>query len=136
MPISFSNDLRNARANQIISAINNGTGSGSLSFYTAPQPAKGVAITSQILLGTLAFAEPAGSVVNGVLTFANMTDDFIIDNDGIAAWARVLDGNGAFVMDMSVTDSAGAGPIKMPSTQLYAGGSLIDTSFVITEGNN
>jgi hypothetical protein len=136
MGVAFADTLRSARAQKIIDAINNGAGPGTMLFYTAPQPAKGAAITTQTLLGTLTFAEPAGSITDGVLTFDALDDDGSVDADGVAAWVRVLDGGGAFVMDMTVTDSAGAGPVKMPSTQVYAGGILHMTSAVLTEGNS
>jgi len=135
MGIAFADSLRTARAQKIIDAINAGAGPGTIKFYTATQPAKGAAITTQTLLGTLTFAEPAGSISNGVLTFDTIVDDSSADADGLATWARVLDGDGAFVMDLTVTDNAGAGPIKMPSTQIYAGGILHVTSAVLTEGN-
>lgn len=135
MVIAFVDTLRTARANAIIAAINNGAGSGTMLFYTATQPAKGAAITSQILLGTVTFSEPAGTVTNGVLTFATISDDISGDADGVATWVRVLDGDGAFVMDMTVTDTNGAGPVKVNSTQFYAGGIIHISSAVFTEGN-
>jgi hypothetical protein len=134
MGLAFSDALRSARANQIISAINAGAGTGSLKLYTAPQPAKGAAITTQTLLGTLPFQEPAGSVTDGILTIDIDPDD-LADADGDVAWARILDGDGAFVADATVTDTAGAGPIKMASVTVYEGGPLAFTSFTITEGN-
>jgi hypothetical protein len=69
------------------------------------------------------------------LTLAVMVDDSSADADGVAAWVRVLDGDGAFVIDMAVTDNAGAGPVKMSSTTIYAGGIIHVTSGVLTEGN-
>lgn len=106
-----------------------------MQFYTAPKPAKGAAITTQTLLGTVTFSEPAGTVAAGVLTFSVITDDSSADADGPAVWCRVLDGDSAFVMDMPVTDTNGAGPVKMPSTQIYAGGTIHVASAVLTEGN-
>lgn len=135
MGTAFSNALRTARANAIIAVINNGTGPGTMNFYTATQPAKGAAITSQTLLGTVTFAEPAGTVSNGVLTFSTITDDSLADANGIATWCRVLDGDGAFVMDLTVTNLADVGPVRMSSTQVYAGGIIHVSSAVLTEGN-
>jgi hypothetical protein len=102
----------------------------------AQQPAKGAAITTQTLLGTVTFSEPAGTVSNGVLTFSMILDDTSADADGAAVWVRVLDGDGAFVMDMPVTDTNGVGPVKMPSTQIYEGGAIHITDAVLTEGNS
>jgi hypothetical protein len=135
MGIAFADTLRSDRAQKIIDAIDAGTGPGTMLFYTAPQPAKGAAITTQTLLGTVTFDEPAGTVTDGELTFNVITDDSSADADGEAAWVRVLDGDDAFVMDMTVTDTVGAGPVKMPSTQVYAGGTIHVASAVLTEGN-
>ena len=135
MGIAFSDTLRTTRANAIITAINNGTGSGTMQFYTSPQPAKGVAITTQTWLGALTFSNPAGTVAAGILTAATIADDTSVAANGIVNWVRILDGNGAFVADMSATVTGGAGPVTMPSLQVYAGGILHDVSFVLTEGN-
>jgi hypothetical protein len=58
MGIAFSDTLRSARAQKIIDAIDAGTGPGTMLFYTSPQPAKGAAITTQTLLGTVTFDAP------------------------------------------------------------------------------
>jgi hypothetical protein len=137
MPAYFADTLRTNRSQKIIDAVDAGTGPGVMKFYTAPRPTpKGAAVTTQTLLGTVTFADPSGATSNGVLTFNPLTDDSSADADGVAAWVRVLDSAGTFVMDMDVTDNAGTGPVKMPSTQVYAGGVIHITSAVMTEGNN
>jgi hypothetical protein len=135
MTTNFCTALKNARSQAIITAVNAGTGTGTINFYTAARPAAGAVITDQVLLGTVTCAEPAGTVSNGVLTFSSITDDSLADATGAAAWVRVLDGSGVWVVDMDVTDDTGAGPVKMPSTQIYAGGIVHFSSLVITEGN-
>lgn len=132
---SFSTSLRNSRGQAIINAINSGAGSGSALFYDGTKPANGGVITNQVLLGTVTFAEPAASVANGTVTFNTITDDSIADATGVAQFVRVLDGDGAFVMDLAVTDLNAAGPVKMASTSVYQGGVLHVASFVIVEGN-
>lgn len=137
MGFNLADNVRTTRATDIINAINAGTGTGSMQVYTADKPAtKGAVITTQTLLGTLGFAEPAGTVTDGVATYNVMTDDSNADADGIANWTRILDGDGNFVADMTITDENGAGPVKMKSLQVYEGGILHITSFVLTEGNN
>ncbi|MFZ2452574.1 MAG: hypothetical protein WAW36_18865 [Methylovulum miyakonense] len=136
MIIKMSDALRNARAQAIVNAINNGTGAGAMLFYTAPMPgAGGDAISTQTLLGTLTFDEPAGSVATGVLTFSAPSDDASADADGNAAWVRILDGDGAWVMDMDVTLNSGDGAIRMPSVGVYQGGVLRVTGGTLMEGN-
>lgn len=132
----FVDTLSNARAQQIINAINAGAGKGSILFYTAPEPAEGVAISTQTLLATCVFAEPAAIITNGVITYNPLNEDALVDADGLVEWARILSGTGDFVMDLSVTDNNGQGPIRMPVQQVYQGGILICTSMVLTEGNN
>lgn len=137
MPAYFADTLRTNRAQQIINAVDAGTGPGTMEFYTAPRPTpKGSAVTTQTLLGKVTFADPCGASTNGVLVFNPLVDDSSADADGVAAWVRVKDSEGNFVMDMDVTDNAGTGPVKMPSTQVYAGGVIHITSAVMTEGNN
>lgn len=131
---NFSPTLRNARGHAIIDAIGTG-GAGTINFYTATRPAAGAAITSQTLLATVECSLPAGTVTGGVVTFSAITDDILADKTGAATWVRVLDGNGDWVIDMDVTLTAGAGPVKMPSTQVYQGGIVHFSSLVITEGN-
>jgi hypothetical protein len=133
--IGFSNALRNARSQKIIDLINAGAGPGTMAFYTEPKPATGAAITTQVLLGTVTYSEPAGSVTDGVLTFSTITDDTNVDNDGVVAWTRTFDGDGNFVIDMSATDLNGIGPVKMRNLQVYAGGLLHPVAASLTEGN-
>lgn len=135
MGLALSDTIRTARGNVILEAIDAGPGPGTMAFYTDPQPAKGAAITTQTLLGTVTFSDPAGTVESGVITLGLITDDSNADADGVATWVRVSDSNGDFVMDMTATNNAGAGPVKMPNTQIYAGGLIRVSSAVFTEGN-
>lgn len=135
MGIALADTIRTARATAILTAMDAGSGPAVMKFYTATQPTKGAAITDQTLLGTVTCSDPAGTVLSGVLTLSAIADDALADADGITTWARVLDSTGAFVMDITVTNNAGAGPIKMASTQIYAGGIIRVASAIFTEGN-
>jgi hypothetical protein len=133
--LSFSTTLRNARAQKIIDALDAGTGPGVFRFYTAPRPATGGALTTQTLLGTVTLSDPSGAASAGTLTFNAITDDSLADATGAAAWVRGEDSAGGFVLDMDVTDNAGAGPVKMPNVNVVAGGVLRVSSASFTEGN-
>jgi hypothetical protein len=133
--LSFSVSLRNSRATQILNALDAASGNGYFQFFTATRPSTGAALTSQVLLGTCTLSKPCGSVSSGTLTFSAIADDDYADNSGEATWVRGFDGNGNFVLDMNVTDQAGAGPVKMTSTSVISGGRLSFTSCVIAEGN-
>lgn len=134
MSIGLADSIRTARAQVLVNAIDVGTPVSTLTLYTAPQPAKGAAISTQTVLAVLDFGNPSGTVSNGVITFT-LNNDPIADADGLIAWGRVKDGDGGFVMDMSATDNAGSGPIKLNSLQVYAGGQVQVTSAVLTEGD-
>jgi hypothetical protein len=153
--ISFATALRDTRAQAVIDAINAGAGPGTALFYSAPRPAAGAAITTQVLAGTLTFSEPAGTVNNGVTTFATITEDSSVDNTCWIRWVRVLDGDGNFVMDMDAAEFTGdpqtdgtlraadgavegintAAPVRMPSAHVFQGGALRITGAAFTEGN-
>lgn len=135
MTMKFSPALRNNRAEQIIDAIDADTNPGTIKFYTGPQPATGAAITSQTLLGTLTFSKPSATATAGVITFDEITEDSEADASGTAAWARIADGAGAFVMDVSVGATGSGATVIMNTTGIVAGGPIRITSFEITEGN-
>lgn len=136
MAIGFSTALRNSRLDAITAAIDAGAGAGTLKIYTGTRPSTGGAITSQVLLGTLTFSDPSAPAASGgVLTFNSITQDASADATGTAAWARVADSTGAFVMDMSVTATGGGGDIELNTTAVTSGGPISVTSATITEGN-
>ena len=72
-------------------------------------------------LAELPLLKPSGSVVDGILTLAPGAP-VLNANSGVAAWARVVNGNGETAFDGDVTDTGGAGEIKIQSTVLYEGG--------------
>ena len=133
MNIHLSTTVRNARATAIVNALSGGT----LKAYSGTMPTTGGdAITTQTLLGTLTFANPAGTVSAGVLTFTILTDDASVDADGTWTWARCLDSSNAWVMDVDVSNNAGTGVIRLPNITVYAGGVLRVSGGTITEGNS
>lgn len=76
-----------------------------------------------VLLCEVTLKEPLGTVSGGVLTW-DLPDDALVIASGTAYWARFIDGNGAASIDCTVTNTAGAGPIKLVDVNLLAGGSL------------
>ena len=135
MSLGFSASLRDARAQQILAAVDAGGGSAKLRIYTAAKPATGAAITDQVLLSELLFSSPAGSVTGGVLSFAAITEDASADASGQATWARVVDSTDAFVMDLSVGATGSGAEIELNTVEIIAGGPVSISSASITEGN-
>lgn len=137
MSIGMSPELRNARLNQISAAIDAGSGAGTLKFYTVPKPATGGAITSQTLLATLTFSDPSAPAAdNGTLTFAAITGDSSADATGTAAWARIQDSDGNFVMDLEVGAAGSGKDIELISVNIIAGNPVAIATASITEGNS
>lgn len=135
MAMGFATALRNARADEINAAINAGAGAGLLRIYDGSRPATGGAATT--LLAELTFSDPAaGAAASGVLTFSAITADASADATGTATWFRIVDSTGAFVLDGSVTATAGGGDLELNTTSIVAAANVsIPTTRTITEGN-
>lgn len=104
-----------------------------IKLYTGIMPASpSVAVTSQVLLGTLTCSFPAGSIASGVLTFNPITSDAAADADGTATWARISDSTGLAVLDCDVSPTTGTGSIKLNTTAIKAGGPLAITACVMS----
>lgn len=104
-----------------------GTSPAKLRIYdnsgTPQVPTSITASPTGVLLCEVTLEEPLGTIDDGVLTW-DLPSDALISASGIAHWARFIDGNGNASIDCSVTDSAGAGPIKLAELNLLAGSSL------------
>lgn len=133
--MSFSTGLRNDRSNAILTRLEDGAGNANIQFYTGTKPSTGGAITDQVLLGTCQMPSPAGSVSGPTFTAGAISDDISADATGTCTWCRVTSCQSAFVMDLDVTDTNGAGPCKLTSTSIIQGGKITIASFTITEGN-
>jgi len=135
MAINFSTTLRTVRAQTIITALDTGSANATLKFYSGVKPATGVAITDQVLLGTLTFSKPCAAVTNGVLTFEPIAADPVADAAGTITWARALNGNGDFVFDMDCGASGGGSVVSFNNVTVEAGGIIQINSGALTEGN-
>jgi hypothetical protein len=122
--------LRVAAATALRDAIDAGSGAGTVKFYTGTQPADpSVAITSQVLLGTLTFSDPCGTVDgDGLLTFSGITSDSSADATGTATWARFNTSAPAAVLDCDVSATGGGGALQINTTSIVAGGPISITS--------
>lgn len=117
--MQISVELANARLQAVIDFLAAGAAPATVKFYDGTQPVFGGTATN--LLATVELTEPLGTVSNGTLTIAP-SPEAMVQNSGVVTWARWENGNGVLAFDCAVTDLAGAGPLKVASTQLYAGG--------------
>lgn len=136
MPITkLAVSTRDKMAQQIIDDLDAGAGPSVLEFYTGNQPAgPDTAVTNQVKLGTLVCSDPSATKANGVITFAEITQDDAADNGGTATWCRQKSSAGTAVADHDVTNEAGTGAVKLSNVAVLSGGSIGMVSLTITIG--
>jgi hypothetical protein len=120
MTLSVSFDLKNARLSAVVAFLDTGAGVARVRIYPGARPLVS-APPDAGFLAELPLLKPSGSVMDCILTLAPGSP-VLNANSGVAAWARVVNGNGETAFDGDVTDTAGAGEIKIQSTVLYEGG--------------
>jgi hypothetical protein len=122
MGVIYNATLRTARMNLVKTAIDAGSGPGTLEIGTAAMAT---------LLGTLTLSDPCGTVSGDVLTFAAITQDSSADASGTAAAARVKDSTGTVVISGLTVGTSGA-DIIFSSVAIAAGQPIPITSASIT----
>ena len=120
MTLSVSYDLKNARLSAVVAFLDAGASVARVRIYPGARPLVN-AVPNSGFLAELPLLKSSGSVLDGVLTLAPGAP-VLNANSGVAAWARVVNGNGETAFDCDVTDTAGTGEIKIQSTVLYEGG--------------
>lgn len=127
----FSAASRNAMADALTAAIGS---AGKLKIYTGAQPASpDVAVSGQVLLGTLTLGSPAAPAASiGVITFNPITQDSAADASGTAAWYRLTRSDDTPVHDGSVGVSAA--DLVLNTTAIVVGGPIAVTAFTLTVG--
>ena len=139
MGLNFSEPLRNARLQHVITVLDGGADGVTLTammhFYTGPRPAAGAAITTEIYIGSCALAEPSATIASGVLTFDTITDDVSADADEDIGWCRIVDSDGTWVMDLGCGLTASGQEIIFNTLTARIGGTIKILSGSFTEGN-
>ena len=131
--IHFAAALKEQVLAPVATAIDAGPGAGTIKIYTGTMPTDtATAITTQVLLGTLTFSDPCGTVATGALTMSAITQDSAADATGTASWARIADSTGAAVMDLNITTTGGGGALTLNTTNIVMGGPILITSFVVS----
>jgi hypothetical protein len=118
--IEISTALNEARLNAVIAFLASGTDNARADIYDGLRPSFGGAPTGKCLV-SIVLVEPIGQVENGLLSLTP-TPEVMIANTGQATWARIVNGDGTIAWDCDVSDLAGTGELRLPSTTLYAGG--------------
>ncbi|TVU67212.1 hypothetical protein [Cobetia crustatorum] len=132
--ISFSTSVKNARLAAIATAIDVGDSPASFVVYSGTRPSPGAAVTDQVALVTLVMPQPfAADLSGGVLTGA-VFEEVMADADGEATWARLVDGEGAWVMDLDVGIEGSGADVTISSTTIYRGILTRISRMVFAEG--
>jgi len=122
------------QCNAVVDDIDLGAGAGTIKIYDGAQPANAnTAVSTQTLLGTLTFSDPAfgAADASGIATAGAITQDASADATGTATWARIADSNGLTKFDCDVGTSAAT--IVLDSVSIVAGGTIDITAFTITQ---
>jgi hypothetical protein len=134
MAIGLAEAIRNAWGDAIIAAIDAGAAAGKLRIYDGSRPATGGAATN--LLAELTFSDPcAPGAAGGVVTFDAITPDASANASGNATWARAVDSDGNFAVDLGVGASGSGADVELNTVAIVAGAQVSCTSATITEGN-
>lgn len=132
MTVALATTLRNARADQIKTAVDAGGAAGFFRVYDGTRPATGG--TATVLLAELTMAFPSAAAASGgLLTFNGITADASANATGTATWGRLVTSAGAFVEDFSVGTSGA--DFNLNTVSIVAGVQVSCTSATSLEGN-
>lgn len=133
MAVFLGPNAKNGMLNALRDLMDAGAGPAVIRIYTGPKPVAGAAITSQVLLGTLTCSDPsAPNASGGTLTLSAITADSSADATGVAVWARILDSSSNLIMDIDVSNGAGAGEMKLSTVNIVAAGTITVSSAAIS----
>jgi len=128
--LRLSTTARNALADAIKTAIDAGSGVGTIKIYSGSQPATPQDAPTGVLLVTLAFGDPSfGSASVGVITANAIAQVNAVATD-TAGYARIADSDGNAIMDVDVGTSGCT--INLNTTSIVTGGPVSITSATIT----
>lgn len=122
MGVIYAAALRTTRMNDVKTAIDAGSGPGTLEIGTTGMAS---------VLAVLTFSDPCGTVSGDTLTFSAITQDSSADATGTAAAARIKDSNGNIVVSGLTVGTSGT-DIILSSTAITAGQVVPMTSAAIS----
>lgn len=133
-PLELAPALRDAMMDALVAEIG---ASPLLRFYTGAKPAElADASTGTLLVEAGLPSTWMNASSGGVITKAGTWQDLSADDDGAAGYFRVYEATGttAYIQG-DITDTAGAGPMKLSSTAIVSGEPMSVVTFTITGPN-
>ncbi|MGV9536564.1 hypothetical protein ACWEU6_21810 [Streptosporangium sandarakinum] len=133
MAIRLSTATRNAAADAVVDLADAGAGAATIQLRTGSQPATANDTATGTLLATFTLVKPAfGSASAGAAALASTPRSTTGAAAGTAGWWRMLDSNGATVMDGSVTATGGGGDLELNTTTISVGVTVEITAGTVT----
>ncbi len=134
MSLTYTTAVKNARANALVNQIDAASTPATIILYSGTAPIGVGAITTQVALVTLTLQKPCfASITNGVITLNAITEQ-MVQATGTAGFARLLDGDGVAIADMTIGINGSGEDIEIPTVDLIQGSYIRITTGQITEG--
>lgn len=126
--ITISSAHNNARLEGSRSYMVAGPARPKLRLYGGTRPVTGAAPSTPLLVEIE--LNPLSAVVsNGTLTIAQQDSGLILAT-GTATWGRIINGNGAHVLDCDAGGPGSSGEVTVTASTLYEGGRVLLASAV------
>ncbi len=135
MTTRISDATANALVDAVCTRTDAGAGAGTIQIRTGSQPATADTAASGTVVATVTCSDPAfGSSSARSASLAGVPkSDTSADASGTAGWFRILDSNGATVMDGDCTSTAvGTGNMLIDNPVLVAGQTFTINSLAIS----
>ncbi len=122
--IDYSIPAKNAMLQGLLNLIDSADPTaGYLVIYSATKPTTpGAAITTQILIGTIFFNLPCGTIADGLLTLDTPIEEDNSPNTGEIDWGRMFNGNDVWVSDFDIGEEGSGKALELSNLHSYKGG--------------
>lgn len=135
MAFVFSTTLNNNMLDEITTAIDSGVSAGLMRIYDGTRPARGAAITTEVLLAELTFSDPSAlAAATDVWTAEAITSETSAPDSGIPEWGRIVNSGGTFQMDFDV-GHLGSEDAVLDEETITIGDNVGCAQFTHTSGN-
>lgn len=119
---AISQGHNEARLGGTLAYLDAGPDKAFVRIYGGTRPAAGESPGTPLLV-QIELNDPSGTVTNNSLVLSSI-DLATVGNSGTATWARIINGNGAWVIDCDAGAQGSGAPVILSSTTLYAGGKV------------
>lgn len=123
MSLSQSQGFNEAGLTGRLAYLDQGSGNARIRVYSGSRPTPG-GTPSGTLLFEIGLTKPAGVVASNALTLSAAATETLGLATGTAAWGRVINGNGDWCIDGSVSEAGGGGEFIVSTVNVYFGGSV------------